>query len=47
MWGSDYPHRDATWPFSPKVIEEQFRGIDETIKQKMLWDNVRRFYRIA
>jgi predicted TIM-barrel fold metal-dependent hydrolase len=47
MWGSDYPHRDGTWPFSQKAIEEQFRGIDDAIKQKMLWDNVRALYRIA
>jgi predicted TIM-barrel fold metal-dependent hydrolase len=47
MWGSDYPHRDGTWPFSRKAIEEQFRGIDVAIKKKMLWDNVRRLYRIA
>lgn len=46
MWGSDYPHRDGTWPFSQKAIEEQFRGIDEAIKRKMLWENVRRLYRI-
>jgi uncharacterized protein len=46
MWGSDYPHRDGTWPFSQKAIDEQFRGVDENIKRKMLWDNVRRVYRI-
>jgi len=46
MWGSDYPHRDGTWPFSQKAIEEQFRGIAEAIKRKMLWENVRRLYRI-
>ena len=47
MWGSDYPHRDGTWPFSQKAIEEQFRGIDESVKRKMLWENVRRVYRIT
>ncbi len=47
MWGSDYPHRDGTWPFSQKAIEEQFRGLDEGITRKMLWENVRRIYRIA
>jgi len=46
MWGSDYPHRDGTWPFSQKAIEEQFRGIDPKIQRKMLWENVRRVYRI-
>jgi len=47
MWGSDYPHRDGTWPFSKKAIEEQFRGVDEAIKRKMLWENVRKLYRIG
>jgi predicted TIM-barrel fold metal-dependent hydrolase len=47
MWGSDYPHRDGTWPFSQKAIEEQFRGIAPAVQSKMLWENVRRVYRIA
>jgi predicted TIM-barrel fold metal-dependent hydrolase len=46
MWGSDYPHRDGTWPFSRKAIEEQFRGVDPAVQRKMLWENVRRVYRI-
>jgi predicted TIM-barrel fold metal-dependent hydrolase len=46
MWGSDYPHRDGTWPFSRKAIEEQFRDIPEAIARKMLWENVRRLYRL-
>jgi uncharacterized protein len=46
MWGSDYPHRDGTWPFSRKAIEEQFRDVPEGIARRMLWDNVRRLYRI-
>jgi uncharacterized protein len=46
MWGSDYPHRDGTWPFSRKAIEEQFRDMPEPIARKMLWENVRRVYRI-
>jgi len=46
MWGSDYPHRDGTWPFSQKAIEDQFRGVDEGIARKMLWENVRRVYRL-
>jgi predicted TIM-barrel fold metal-dependent hydrolase len=47
MWGSDYPHRDGTWPFSQKVIEDQFRDVDEGIARKMLWENARRVYRIS
>ena len=46
MWGSDYPHRDGTWPFSAKAIEEQFRDVPDDIARRMLWDNVRRVYRL-
>jgi predicted TIM-barrel fold metal-dependent hydrolase len=46
MWGSDYPHRDGTWPFSQKAIEDQFRAMDESVARKMLWGNVRRVYRL-
>jgi predicted TIM-barrel fold metal-dependent hydrolase len=46
MWGSDYPHRDGTWPFSPKAIAEQFREIPEPIARRILWENVRRVYRL-
>jgi hypothetical protein len=42
----DCPHRDGTWPFSQKAIEEQCHGIDESVARKMLWENVRRLYRI-
>jgi predicted TIM-barrel fold metal-dependent hydrolase len=46
MWGSDYPHRDGTWPFSRKAIEEQFRDVPQAIAGKLLGENVRRVYRI-
>jgi len=47
MWGSDYPHRDGTWPFSAKAIEEQFRGVDPAVRRKMLWENARHVYKIT
>ncbi len=46
MWGSDYPHRDGTWPFSRKAIEAQFAGVGADVQRKMLWENARRVYRI-
>jgi predicted TIM-barrel fold metal-dependent hydrolase len=46
MWGSDYPHRDGTWPFSQKALEEQFRGVDAAVQRKMVWENVRHVYRL-
>ncbi len=44
MWGSDYPHRDGTWPFSQKAIEEQFHDIPEAVARRVLRDNVCRLY---
>jgi predicted TIM-barrel fold metal-dependent hydrolase len=46
MWGSDYPHRDGTWPFSRKAIEEQFRDLPDAVARKITWENVRRVYRL-
>jgi len=47
MWASDYPHGGSTWPHSPEVIESQFKGIPNQIKQKLLWDNCAKFYGVA
>ena len=44
MWGSDYPHRDGTWPDSQAAIDEQFLDVDEKVKRKMLSENVRAVY---
>ena len=46
MWGSDYPHRDGTWPNSQQAIEAQFRDVDPVLANKALWENVRRVYAI-
>jgi uncharacterized protein len=46
IWANDYPHRDGTWPYSQKVNEEQFAGIDDKIQRKILWENVHRVYGI-
>ena len=27
MWGSDYPHREGTWPDSRAAIEKQFADV--------------------
>ena len=40
MWSSDYPHVDATWPESGRVIEEQFEGVALSDKQAIVGGNV-------
>jgi predicted TIM-barrel fold metal-dependent hydrolase len=47
MWASDYPHGGSTWPHSPQVIESQFKGVPNQIKQKLIWDNCAKFYNVA
>ena len=34
MWGSDYPHREATWPISQQKIDEFFDGL--TIEERTM-----------
>ena len=46
MWGSDYPHRDGTWPNSQEAISSQFEGVDGALAEKALWSNARRVYGI-
>jgi predicted TIM-barrel fold metal-dependent hydrolase len=47
MWASDYPHGGSTWPNSPQIVESQFKGIPNDIKQKLIWDNCAKFYGVA
>lgn len=46
MWGSDYPHRDGTWPNSQEAIVSQFKGVDPELAKKALWSNARWVYGI-
>ncbi|HEY6420756.1 MAG TPA: amidohydrolase family protein [Candidatus Binataceae bacterium] len=46
MWASDFPHTDSTWPHSLEVIEKDFAGVPEPVKQKIVCDNAARLYHI-
>jgi predicted TIM-barrel fold metal-dependent hydrolase len=46
MWASDFPHTDSTWPNSLKVIEQEFRGVPESVKRKIVCDNAAKLYHI-
>lgn len=46
MWGSDYPHNDSTWPNSQQVIEEMFRGVTDTDRNKIVYANAAALYRL-
>ena len=47
MWASDFPHSDATWPDSQKVIAEMTANMSPAHKQALLHDNAADLYKIA
>lgn len=44
MWADDYPHSDTTWPKSLEYIEEQFRGLSDVVKRKIICENAAKLY---
>lgn len=44
MWGSDYPHKEASFPFSREAIQLSFSGVDPDEVQAMLGGNAARVY---
>jgi predicted TIM-barrel fold metal-dependent hydrolase len=46
MVETDYPHADSTWPDSQRAIEENFRGVPEATRRRILCDNTREIYRL-
>ena len=46
LWGSDYPHGNATWPDSTAILSEHFEGsaATETEILQIVRDNARRLY---
>ncbi len=46
LWGSDYPHSDATWPHSREVISNSFKGVPGEIVTKITRTNAAKLFRI-
>jgi predicted TIM-barrel fold metal-dependent hydrolase len=44
MWGSDYPHKEGTAPFTGEALRASFAGVDPAEVQQMLADNTARTY---
>jgi predicted TIM-barrel fold metal-dependent hydrolase len=47
LWASDYPHVDSTWPHSKGVIEQDFTGVTEENRQKIVCHNAAKLYGIT
>jgi hypothetical protein len=44
MWGSDYPHKESSHPFSREAIRLSFAGVDPAEVQMMLAGNAAALY---
>ena len=44
MWGSDYPHKESSHPFSKEAIRLSFAGVDPDEVQRMLAGNAAALY---
>ncbi len=44
LWGSDYPHAEATWPRSQQFLERMFAGVPEADLRKITSDNAAKMF---
>jgi predicted TIM-barrel fold metal-dependent hydrolase len=44
MWASDHPHADSTFPESQRVLAEHTAGLDERVRDDIVWRNCSRLY---
>ena len=49
VWGSDFPHRESTWPRSREVLSEMFegKGVSEEDQQKIAYLNVAKLFNFS
>jgi predicted TIM-barrel fold metal-dependent hydrolase len=45
MWGSDYPHKEASYPYSLEALRLSFAGVEPHEVQAMIGGNAARLYR--
>ena len=46
IWGSDFPHQESDWPDSVDVIQQNFAGIPEEERYKMVAGNAIDFFHL-
>jgi predicted TIM-barrel fold metal-dependent hydrolase len=46
LWANDYPHSDATWPWSRNILAEQTRALSDEQRSWLMRDNVRELYKL-
>ncbi|HEX9776308.1 MAG TPA: amidohydrolase family protein [Actinomycetota bacterium] len=46
MWSTDYPHHGADWPYSRRVIDQQFAGVPQDERAKILAGNAVQYWNL-
>jgi predicted TIM-barrel fold metal-dependent hydrolase len=46
MWANDYPHTDASWPNSQKILDEQMGHLTEEQQNAVVHDNVKKLFNL-
>jgi predicted TIM-barrel fold metal-dependent hydrolase len=46
LWANDYPHSDASWPWSRNILAEHMRHLSDQEKRWILHDNVKELYNL-
>ena len=44
MWGSDYPHRESTWPNSAEILDSIFAGVPTSVRNAITGGTFARFF---
>ena len=44
LWANDYPHPDATWPWSRNLLAQHLKDLSKVDRQRILHDNVKELY---
>ncbi|MEO6163784.1 MAG: amidohydrolase family protein [Candidatus Binatia bacterium] len=47
LWSSQFPQATSTWPNTRAALAKSFAGIADADKQKILWQNAAKLYKIA
>lgn len=47
LWSSQYPQATSTWPQTKEALARSFDGVDEGDRQKILWENAAKLYKIS
>jgi predicted TIM-barrel fold metal-dependent hydrolase len=46
LWGNDYPHHDAIWPHSMKILDETMADVSDDERERMCFRNTVELYDI-